>query len=192
MLNQTPPLSAEALDLLRKRDGPVHFQNRYGDFYVCGYELGADAGATLFASTQSSSIKETLSLTVAVKVLFFEESVTHTTTSSSYTSNASMTFCGYSTLQKATQSTKTESLIPSEQARMQRAASAYLKRVGSVDHEAKETLAKLGLKDGQTLPLSSCTDICQSGLVVQLLLAPLARLNDFVASCKASGLENDS
>ena len=181
MINQTPPLSSAAVALLRATDGPRTFQKEYGDYYVCGYELGADAGATLSATSKSSKMDETLTLTVTVKVLFFEGSATVTTTTTEMSSSASMSFSGYSTLHNDALSLQSNSPSVTEQGKLQRAASTYLERIGSLDHQAREELKRLGLVDGQILPLSYCTQICTSGLVVQLLLAPFARLNEFVA-----------
>lgn len=184
MIDQTPRLSSTALSLLRNPGGLSKFRKAYGDYYVCGYELGADAGATLSATDKSSKKDETLALTVAVKVLFVEKSVTTTTTTTTMSSSSAMKFSGYSTLHHDTKSLTSESLSVAEQTGLQNAASTYLKKVASLDHDVRDALKDLGLKEGQTLPLSSCSELCKSGLVVQLLLAPLARLNDFVVSTR--------
>ena len=187
IINRTPPLSSAAVDLLQATDSPTSFRKKYGDYYVCGYELGADAGASLSATNKSSKVDETLALTIAVKVVFFESSATTTTTTTAMSSSSSMAFSSYSTLNNDALSLHSDSLSVAEQEKLRHAASIYLKKVGSLDHHARKELGRLGLTDGQTVPLSRCTQICKSGLVVQLLLAPFARLNEFVASALASG-----
>lgn len=154
----------------------------YGDYYVCGYELGAEAGATLSAATKSSSSEETLTLTIKVKLLFFEATAPPiTTTKKSSDASTSMSFCGYSTLQHEASSLTCSNLSMAEQQQFQRASSAYLQMIASLDQDVRKVKERLKLKDGHTLPLSDCTAICQSGLVVRLLLAPFARLNAFVS-----------
>lgn len=180
VLEQTPRLSSGASKLLHV-SGPEQFRKIYGDFYVCGYELGADAGASLVADNRSSTIAETLTLTLTIKVLFFEESVSTSTTTTSATSSASMIFNGYSTLDHNSQSFTTSSLSSGDQTKLRDVASAYLRKVSSLDHRARQELKRLGLKDGKAVSLSACSRICESGLVVELLLAPFARLNDYVA-----------
>lgn len=182
--NEAPALSADARNLLRKQGGLEEFYNLFGDFYVCGYELGADAGATLSAATHSSKSVETLTLTVTVRVLFFEESLTISKTISEESQSYSMTFTGFNTIESTATSTTSQSLSLAEQTRMQNTATAYLKTVGSIDEQVRTKLAHLGLKDGQELALSQCGEVCRSGLVVQLLLAPISRLNEFVSLLK--------
>ena len=187
LLHPTPSLSSSAIGTLQGPGGQKEFRKIYGDYYVCGYELGADAGATLSAINKSSRSDETLILTVAVKVLFFEESVSTSTTTSMANASSSLKFNGYSTLHGDQKSITSETISSSSQVDLQQEASIYLKKVASLDHVARTTLQNLGLQDQQALPLSDCSKLCQSGLVVQLLLAPLARLNEFVNLIGCSG-----
>lgn len=152
----------------------------FGDFYVCGYELGADAGATLSANTRSSHKKESLKITVSVKVLFAKASKTFTKESESFDASASMFFTAYNTLQNQKETIDAPSLPEWVQTNLMRATVTFLDQVSSLDGDTRTMLRKLHLRHNQQLPLSACSDICESGLVVQLLLAPFARLEDFV------------
>lgn len=180
VLDRTPSLSDSALKLLLKSDGPARFREMYGDFYICGYELGADAGACISASTESTSEHETLKVTVAVKLLFYTASTSHTEEDSSSSTSSALSFCGFSSLEGSATSLVSKDLLAREQAQLQRAATEYMLKVGSLDSEVRARLSQLSLKDGQRLPLSTSFLIYQSGLVVQLLLAPFSRLNQYV------------
>jgi hypothetical protein len=181
VLDTSPVLAQSALVLLDSADGSARFRSAYGDYYVCGYELGADAGACMSASTESTTTTESLEITVAVKVLFYTASTTHTESSSSFNTSSSMNFCGYSSLeQKVDDLTTPNRSSVDEQAQLQQVAADYMKKVGSLDSDVRKSLADLGLKDAEKLSLSVCPRVCQSGLVVELLLAPFARLNQYV------------
>ncbi|KAK0629293.1 hypothetical protein B0T17DRAFT_615088 [Bombardia bombarda] len=185
------PFSPEAVMLLCARDGPARFRQRYGDYYVCGYELGGDAGACLSASSASKSKTETLELTVTVKVLFVKVSVTHKTSSSSSSAESKLSFSGYNTLTKQTESVAVVSkrAYDEKQALINQAAVRYLATVANLPQEVRKRMRQLKLCDGQALPLNACADICQSGLVVQLLLAPYARLNQYVSLVSQPSLD---
>lgn len=181
VLASSPILSQSALTLLESANGPARFRAAYGDYYICGYELGADAGVCLSASTESTTTTQSLEITVAVKILFYTASKTHTERSSSFSTSSTMTFCGYNSLeQKTDELTSPDKSTLEQQARLRDASAEYMKKVGSLDSEVRVSMARLGLEDAQKLPLSVCPLICQSGLVVELLLAPFARLNQYV------------
>lgn len=174
-----PPLSHDAVLLLCSTDGPARFKAIYGDYFVCGYELGGDAGACLSASSRMSSKKTTLELKLTVKVLFVKKSVSKTTETVETSGSSSFAFSGYSTLGSKSVSVSATNPQPGDQHRIQTAAAEYLTMVGDLPSEIRKQMRQLGLVDGQAVPLSSSASICESGLVVQLLLAPFARLTEF-------------
>ncbi|KAK3389205.1 hypothetical protein B0H63DRAFT_445418 [Podospora didyma] len=182
VLSGTLPFSPEAVMLLRGRNGPARFRKLYGDYYVCGYELGGDAGACLSASSSSTSKAESLALTVTVKVLFVSASVTVKASSSSSTAESKLSLVGYNSIgQKSENITAVSKGTGDEQqAQIKEAAGRYLASVAELPREVRKRMHKLKLRDGQALPLSAVTRICTSGLVVQLLLAPFARLNQYI------------
>jgi len=187
VLDRTPLLSQEALSVLQSgRDAEERFRQRFGDFYVCGFVLGADAGACMSASTESSSSKETLEITVKVKLLFFEASATHTEVKEEHSASSSISFSGYSTLDNMQPCTL---MLPggtgqsgSDQRVLQQTAREYLNRVQGLQEQVQKVMNEVGLVDGGNLKLADCTRLCRSGLVVELLLAPFARLNQYVES----------
>lgn len=180
IFEQTPRFAPEAIRILEDKDGLARFRALFGDYYVCGYELGADAGACLSASTRDTSTEQTLTLTVSVKLLWMTESVSHTEHSQSATESATMTFSGYNSLGNESLSRKSESVSPSEQAELKKVANRWLKTIGALEAASRTRMRDLGVHDDQRLPLSACESICRSGLVVRLLMAPFAHLNQFV------------
>ena len=179
MLDQAPSFSPSARQILQGKDGPASFQNEFGDYYICGYELGGDAGACMSASAENSATKEKLALTVAVKALFMKTSYTHTESRSSSTASSSLTMCGFSTLGQKWQAIASTENSLVEQAQLQQAAAAWLANVASLDSQIRAQMSQLGLRDGQMVRLAECGRIFSSGLVVSLLLAPFARLNEY-------------
>ena len=161
-------------------NGPDAFQQTYGDFYVCGYELGADAGAQMSATNETSRSDKTITLTVTVKVLFFSASVSHTETMRSETSGSTFTFTGYNSLHATVAEVTTEDLTAAKMDILRQNSSENLRQVACLESEARDAMSRLPLKDGHFLSLSESAAICKSGLVVQLLLAPFKRLNQFV------------
>ncbi|KAK6543564.1 hypothetical protein TWF694_000308 [Orbilia ellipsospora] len=186
VLDRTPPFSAEAVAMLRANDGAARFKAKYGDYYVAGYELGADAGACMSASSSSSRKEETIELTVTVEVLFWSESVTTSTTKATTTADSAFSFCGYNSLTNEIDKIETKGLKPSQQEQIQRAAGEYLAQVRNLYPNVRKRLGELGVQDGQKLPLTAATQLCRSGLVVAILLAPFTRLNEFVLNAYAS------
>jgi hypothetical protein len=174
-------LAPEALALLNSADGPTKFRSIYGDYYVCGYELGADAGACMSASTESSKTTETKEITVAVKVLFYSASTTHKSSSSTTTSSSTMSFCSYNSLEQTNRSLSIPAKASTyEQTYLQQIATEHMQKIASLSSEVRKRLKDLDLDDGEKLPWSICQSICQSGLVVELLLAPFSRLNQYI------------
>ncbi|KAK4169842.1 hypothetical protein QBC43DRAFT_283407 [Cladorrhinum sp. PSN259] len=183
VLDRTPVLSEEALKVLQSGPGgEERFRKRYGDFYIAGFVLGADAGACMSASTESRSSKETLEITVKVKVLFFSASYTHTEVTEEHSSSSSISFSGYSTLDNVQPCALTLSgnSQGNELRVLQMRAKEYLNKVAGLQKHVETVMKDVGLVDGGTLKLGDCMRLCRSGLVVELLLAPFARLNQYV------------
>ncbi|VUC37254.1 unnamed protein product [Clonostachys rosea] len=176
VLDQPPLLSMAAQTVLLEQ-GSQRFAEIYGDYYVAGYELGADAGASLFARTDSKSSEETLVITVTVKVLFSKMTLPpYTKKWQSSQSSSSICFAGYNTLGSSKKSIEAKDLSPMGLSELQITSAAYLDKVKALDPTARGELERLGLQDGQSISLSKCSEICGSGLVVQLLLAPNSKL----------------
>ncbi len=180
ILEQTPQFAPETIRILEGPKGLARFRDLFGDYYVCGYELGADAGACLSASARDSSKEQTLTVTVTVKVLWTSASASHTERSSSAEASSSMTFSGYNSLGNESESRSCESLSRVEQDQLGQVAGKWLKSIGALEDATRKKVKELSVYDGQRLPLSACAPICRSGLVVRLLMAPFSHLNELV------------
>jgi hypothetical protein len=185
MLDRIPPFIPEAIMLLRGRKGPSRFRARYGDFYVCGYELGGSAGACLSGSTTSSSTTDTLTLTVTVRALFSSAS---TSTSESWTICAAGSTLSLSAYSSVSGGSEAEELLmqggPGDEQRAQgirEAAWRSLAGVSDLPSAVWDMMDQLGLRDGQIMALDEMASVCRSGLVMRVLLAPFARLNQYVS-----------
>ncbi|KAJ5939745.1 hypothetical protein N7466_002879 [Penicillium verhagenii] len=192
VLDRPPDFSFEATTILTQPDGDSRFQERYGNYYVCGYELGADAGACISAETSTYDSAESFKITVTVKVLFVSASASHTEHFEKHDSSTRFTFSGFSTLHGEVKRYPNPDARPVGQIvgtqvadliNLQKEASDHVARVGKLDYELQERMIKYGLTGGAKLPLSSCGEVCGSGLVVQLLLAPFANLFEYQTIC---------
>jgi hypothetical protein len=189
VLKHAPPLSPRAIQTLKNGrmdsetriwiDGPAYFRELYGDFFVSGFVLGADAGASVSADTRASTVEEASELTVKVKFLFLEAERKEKSTSQVSSLSASMNFCGYSTLEKKTVAAGKDSSQASEQ-QIRELASSFMPKIHGLQKEVGERVIDLGLTDGGTIALTAATRICHSNLVVQLILSPFARLEEYV------------
>lgn len=121
-----------------------------------------------------------LEVTVTVKVLLVEVSASWSDAWSTADSAASFTVCGYSTLDGQNNSVDMKDNSRRAQDNLAKVATAYLSKVRNLDARVEEVLGNLGLQDGKVLPLAQASRLCRSGLVVQILLAPYARLNEYV------------
>jgi hypothetical protein len=182
-LERPPKFSREAAGILTQVDGEPGFRERYGDYYVYGYELGAEAGACISAESSTYDSAESRKITVTVKTLFGSASTSHKETFQEHQSSVKLTFSGFSTLHgevKSYPGTPGPASVADLLA-LQEGANANMARVARLDHELQERMTSLGLTGGGQLPWHLCGEICRAGLVVQLLLAPFRTLVEYQA-----------
>lgn len=180
MVDRFPAFTESSTQLLRSSGGPEKFRQLYGDYFVRGYTLGADAGLCLSARSHDRSQTESLKITVTVKVLWTSASASHTEERKEQAADAAMSICGYTTLRNEVDVVETKSASVFDQTRVRAVASKYMDRVAALEAEARLRLKELNVKDGQYAPTSTVLDMSRSGLVVQLLLFPFARLEEYV------------
>ena len=172
-----PSLSAEARSLLRSPDGEQKFRTTFGDYYVAGYILGGDTGVYVSVSQSSRDTKTSTSITVTVKVLFFSKSWTETSTETTHDESLECVFCGYDTMsasQKADTAKNKE-----EYSNMRALTQAYLGYVEQLPRRVMQELKNLDIAKHKQLSEAHCSKICDSGLVVQLMLMPFSCLRDY-------------
>ncbi|KAF4341607.1 hypothetical protein FBEOM_4509 [Fusarium beomiforme] len=108
-----------------------------------GYELGADAGATLSAATDSKNSAERLAITVKVQVLFFEKALPENVTSTkSLQSSSSIKFLGYNTLGNSKRSVEAKDESETELRGLRQISSSFLKEVGALEITARKEMKR--------------------------------------------------
>lgn len=179
-MHNFPRYSEEAKRLLASTDGRKKFSDTYGDYFVRGFVLGADAGICLSAHSNSKDSTEQLKVKVTVKVLFVEKSAEHEEMSENHEASAELKVCGYSTVFGQSEALETRSTAYSEQQRIRSIVTKYTRVVTELEPLIKARMAELKLKEGADVKVSQVYDIYRSGLVVQLLLFPHARTYEYM------------
>ncbi|CAD6898040.1 unnamed protein product [Tilletia laevis] len=205
LLRQAAELSQEAQLLLKYNGGIEAFEKKYGDYFVLGYNLGADNQMMVSTSAQSMSQTERMALAVRVEFLFFDISFSYQIESHQASSNSSLRVTGYDTLSHSNldknQSWSSTSTVEFDRVRQE---SAKMKVLGSilptrVEQRAREIglpvsdrskgiplgSRSIPLPTGPYAPLAAleyevdidlCSKLVRSGLVVELVLAPVRSL----------------
>ncbi|KAK0549217.1 hypothetical protein OC846_004171 [Tilletia horrida] len=204
-LRQAASLSEEAKRILKYDGGIDAFEKKYGDYFVLGYNIGADNQMMVSTNAQSMSQTERLALAVKVELLFFTISFSKDFSSHQESSSSSLRVTGYDTLSHSnldkTQSWSSTSTVEFDRVQQE---SAKMRMLGSilptrVEQKAREVGLPIGdLAKGiplgaRTAPSSTdpyaplaalefevdkdlCSRLVQSGLVVELVLAPVRSL----------------
>ena len=180
MVDHFPSYSAPARQLLGSADGQSKFRKLYGDYFIQGFALGADAGVCLAAHSHSKDSQEQLKVKITVKILFSSASEEHVETSENHEASADLNVCGYSTMGGDSEKLATTSTSSYDQERIRNIASKYMKTVASLEADVKRAMQDLKLKEGGQGQQSSAFDICRSGLVVQVLLFPYALTQEYL------------
>lgn len=99
ILMRTPPLlSPEASLALKYGDGIEEFENVFGDYYLFGFNLGADNAMMVSTSTASLSNSEGKTLSVKATSLLLNVEHTEHFDTSSYSASSTLSINGYDTL----------------------------------------------------------------------------------------------
>lgn len=130
---------------------------------------------------------------MTVKVLFVEKSATTIDVKSKSMSETSLVFSGYNTITGEAPSLSLQTPAPSALSMvggygkasavdLQARISEYMTQIRRLEESARMGLRKLNLKDGERVPLTRGPELCKSGMVVQLLLFPYARLQQYITA----------
>ena len=172
-----PRLTIEAQQLLGSAGGELAFQKAYGDYYVAAYNLGANAGVLLAAESGSTDTTDKFSVTESVKAFFWTASHTDSHVENKYEDHINWTFVAYDTLSSVNDSQQSSNGTPLS--KVSNSCSRYLDLVQRLEARVDEHLQQKALKSGTTVNLARCKDICNSGLVSQLLLLPYRALRQY-------------
>ncbi|KAF3904716.1 hypothetical protein ABW20_dc0100151 [Dactylellina cionopaga] len=183
IIDGVPRFSRKAIELLHLHDGGARFRDEYGDYYIYGYEIGADAGASLCAESSSKDEEQTIKIRVKVKVLFFDVTSPDVVTKShDSTLEASMTFIGYSTMDVVSNSLVYPHAGPHDEVFIQQTAAAYHKKLNNLHEDVMNKLKEHKLVNEALTSPAVCADLCREGIIVRLVLAPFVRLNQYLAN----------
>ncbi|ETS81498.1 hypothetical protein PFICI_06500 [Pestalotiopsis fici W106-1] len=181
----TPDLGPEAQRILRcpaelKDIAIERFKRRFGDYYVAGLRLGGDSSVFVSVDEASKSSAETFKVKVNIRVLFWSTSIEHSHEERAASQSLSFQFAAFDSL---TQTHETLSNgEPFEQVR--ELVKVYTDLGGSLNQRIADLRDKLGLEKDKILNPSDIASICQSGLVVEVILQPFIFQRDFVAHSK--------
>ncbi|RPA86776.1 hypothetical protein BJ508DRAFT_357872 [Ascobolus immersus RN42] len=172
-----PKLSNEALITLKYEGGLEALKKRYGDYYVAGFNIGADAGVMLSKSTESRLAEERLELEIKIKILFATIRKRTTDTSWSFSSDAKITLAGFYTLESLLLDQK---VVGGGEAffDMVEKAISVIERMDDVPAEVEKILENLGVRRGVDVTHEMCEELCLSGVVAELILLPVETLRE--------------
>lgn len=178
-MDRIPAFSNRALITLKYEGGLAAFEEKYGDYYVCGCILGADNAILASASMQSKAQSDVLNITAKVESIFGDASWSKDTRSSSSSFSMGLTVSGYDTLNQENHNFS----VTSQSMELQRAAKDLMSKGQNLPGRTKERAAQLGLTDGMREEMFSLTRetykrIVEGGLVLELLLMPVASLRE--------------
>ena len=178
LFNQLPSLSLTALADLKFMGGHATFRQKYGDYYVAGFVLGADTAVMLSESSDVSATTEQIKIVLKVHALFFTVNKTLADIKKA-TINAEVAYSisGFDTLSNTHQNFSSKA---GSDLRVIKAAATKLARCGEdLSDRVTRMMEELGLKEGRELTWIECEKICTSGLVVEVILVPFSTLREW-------------
>lgn len=178
-MDHVPPFSNEALITLKYEGGLPAFEEKYGDYYVCGCTLGADNAMLASASVQSKKQSDMLNITAKVESIFGDASWSKDTRSSSSSFSMDLTVSGYDTLDQESHNFS----ATSQSMELQRVAKDLMSKGQNLPERTNRRAAQLGLTDDMTeetinLTRETYRRLLDGGLVLELLLMPVASLRE--------------
>ncbi|CAD6886563.1 unnamed protein product [Tilletia controversa] len=206
LLRQPPELSQEAQIELKYGGGIDAFEQKYGDYYLFGYNLGGDNSMMVSTNSMSMSLAERKTLSIKLETFLFDIEFTQHFDSAESSASASLRVTGYDTLTAsilddekswAASSTAEFDRMQRETARMRNLGSMLPTRVeqkaaelglllgpaGMVQQRLKSDLAKRNNTPfapmaalEKTVDKELCDRLIKSCLVVELVLMPVRSL----------------
>ena len=169
---QTPELTAAAREALMVN--PAGFRDTYGDYFVAGLQVGANAGLC-FTVHEDSHVHDTkVKLSLTVHALFCEATTEKSEEHHSMYSNLDVSFCGYNTLlEKFDQKHSSKGDSTSDLLRL---VGLYASQVERLRPAVRELLAEYNLDAASPISWDQVNAICMSGLVSYVVLRPYSQL----------------
>ena len=190
----SPPLvlSTRAKSILRASyadgsDAIQRFTAEFGDYYVAGFVVGAKNVGLLSMDVESASEQWSLDIQFTLKILFWSHTWEWKKDGGSSSASGHLSFEGYDSL-AGTNDSLTASDHDTAQA-MYQVAQMYEGLGETLRTRVETQLAALQLKSTnptQPLTYTQCHQMCQSGLVVEVVLRPFTELRDFIQTLAAA------
>ncbi|XEV01244.1 hypothetical protein FSHL1_006531 [Fusarium sambucinum] len=175
--SRPPNLSEAALQTLKYNGGLSAFKQRWGDHYVAGYRIGGDAGVMMSLGSSSKTVSESITICIKVEILFFSFEDSWTKSWSSAESDLRVTLSCFSTLEQAKIQEQRQLGDPKLYSFIQEARGIHNRAQGLVD-TVQRKLDQLGVSKDKHVTTEQCVGLCQSGVVVELLLFPVENLRE--------------
>lgn len=178
LYTSSPVLSRTAKRLLAYPNGDKLFRQQYGDYYLAGYQLGADAGGCLCTTSSSHDSSMSLHVEIQVKVLIFEGSATAKDEhEEEHLAQGHLTFSSYDTLRG--------NIFRYEVSKygnlgfLRDSIDDVMRRADSLLADVLDELQKNVVADGRPVSPEACQKMCESGIVCELIVLPYASVSDF-------------
>ena len=165
----------EAIIAIKYGGGYAAFCERYGDYYLAGYRIGGETGLLISSSSFRTKKVEKFGVTVTLEVLFVPVSKTWTKDFEEFGAGRSLKLLGYDTLDGINWSRKSEG---SGVDTLRSDTLTIIERSQCIFNRVEETLDRFELRDGQDLTGANCDALIQAGVVVELILLPMASIRD--------------
>ncbi|PTD06152.1 hypothetical protein FCULG_00012295 [Fusarium culmorum] len=172
-----PKLSEGALQTLKYNGGLTAFKERWGDYYVAGYRVGGDAGVMMSLGSSSRTVSESITICIKVEILFFSFEDSWSKSWSSAESDLRVTLSCFSTVEQAKIQEQRQMGDPKLYSFIQEARGIHNRAQSLVD-TIQWKLDQLGVSQDKHVTTEQCVGLCQSGVVVELLLFPVESLRE--------------
>lgn len=185
----SPSLSAAALQTLRQSksntyDPEAAFRQRYGDYYVAALRLGGSNATMVSAAVASSSESKDMAADVTAKIILFEKTMRLEDHTARQTIQGTVTLIGFDSLDSWNGS---EACVDSTSyTKLRPIAEENLARARSIEARSRQRMLVLGVQNQAEVTWETCVQLCERGVVAEILLLPFAGLRDYVQAIRST------
>jgi hypothetical protein len=177
---QNPPrLSDEGIIKVKYGGGLDEFEHFYGDYYVAGCNIGADAAFMCSEGENSKSTTEALSIKAEMHALFLSANYEDSKYFSDTSADSALQLSGFDTF--STTYLSLESANGSGLVALREQAAELDRKVEQLNNRVSSKLKELSLTEDMRVSLSTVEEIFKSGLVVEVILLPVNKLRDVIS-----------
>lgn len=166
-----PELSADAFQVLHDQ-GVDDFKAIFGDYYVGGYQIGGDASVFFSTDTSSRSETEAKRINISVESCFGDYHEDEATNSMSMEQQQEVRVSAYSTIEQVLIADTVQMGTARFQAAIEHGRGIH-KRAQGLGDSVANVLKEVSVREGRLLTQRQCAQLCERGVVVELLLVPV-------------------